>query len=83
MWVSRKEFKALSDRVYKLESTVDTLDYRTGDYPVYSSDLSKSALVRVPLWDMIIRILRYLELDTEAKPKSWELVKIKPSKKAK
>ena len=83
MWVSRKEFKSLSDRVSKLEETVDTLNARTKDHQVYSSDFRSRAVAHIPLWDMIHRIREYLELNAEAKPQSWELVKSKPSKKAK
>ena len=83
MWVSREEFNSLSNRVSELEDTVSILKIRTGDYPVYSSDFSSPPLARVALWDMIVRILRHLELEIEAKPSTWEFVKRKPSKIAK
>ena len=80
MWVSREEFKSLSERVSVLEGMVGRVDTRTKDYPVYSSDFSGLALARVPLWDMIHKIRQHLGLRIEAKPQSWELVKSKPSK---
>ena len=86
MWVSRKEFKALSDRVSELESAVRTIQIRTHDYPIYPSPFSAyytTPLARIPLWDMIHRIREHLGLDIKTRPQSWELVKSEPSKKAK
>ena len=84
MWVSREEFKSLSERVSVLEGMVGRVDTRTKDYPVYSPiHFSDPPLARVPLWDMIHEIRRHLGLRIEAKPQSWELVEDKPIKIAK